>query len=306
MDDIQLRWQLFVENWTDLYRDPVVCAVVAGAVLGYLGVFIVLRRVVFMTAAVSQGAGLGVALAVLAGNFGFDINPIVGAIAIALAVSAALAIPTDRIRYLSREGILGLLFLGCWAGGILVSDYVGRTASEHMAEKLQHIQGVLFGSAVAVRTLDLVLVVSIGGLVLLVHVLGQRGFVFATFDPESARVQGIPVKLLNVLSWILIALVISVCTRALGVLPVFAFAVLPALASLVLWERLAWVLPTAALLGATAGFAGYLFATFFDFPVGASQAVAALVLFLLCTPARFARRGFAQLSESYTANTDSR
>ena len=46
----QPTWHDFVDNWS-LYRDPVLCGVTAGAVLGVLGVFVVLRRAVFVTAA---------------------------------------------------------------------------------------------------------------------------------------------------------------------------------------------------------------------------------------------------------------
>jgi len=56
----QPSWDEFVAGWP-LYRDPVACAVIAGAALGALGVFVVLRRAVFVTATLSQAAGLGVA-----------------------------------------------------------------------------------------------------------------------------------------------------------------------------------------------------------------------------------------------------
>src|SRR5206468_12324584 len=49
----------FFAAW-DLFRDPVFAAMIAGATLGYLGVYIVLRRMVFVSAALSQAAGLGV------------------------------------------------------------------------------------------------------------------------------------------------------------------------------------------------------------------------------------------------------
>ena len=54
-------WSEFIEGW-ELFRDPVLSAAIAGAVLGYLSVYIVLRRMVFVSAAVTQSAGLGVAL----------------------------------------------------------------------------------------------------------------------------------------------------------------------------------------------------------------------------------------------------
>ena len=55
-------WSDFVAG-LELFRDPIVCGAAAGLVLGFLGVYIVLRRMVFVSAAITHSAGLGVALA---------------------------------------------------------------------------------------------------------------------------------------------------------------------------------------------------------------------------------------------------
>ena len=67
----------------------------------------------------------------------------------------------------------------------------------------------------------------------------------------------------------------GVSARALGALPVFALATLPATTVLVLGLPLGWAFAVAALLGALAGASGYLFAFFFEFPVGGSQTLVA-------------------------------
>lgn len=275
-------WAEFVAGWgLGIYRDPVLCGLVAGLVLGYLGVFIVLRRMVFVTAAVSQAAGLGVALTFYVDiHFALDIDPALGAVALALGMTTVFAVPPERLR-LSRESVLGVAYIASWAGAVLVGDRIAQEAHE--------IEAILFGSAVLVSAEDLLLVTGVGLGVLLIHVVGHRGFVFAAFDRESARVQGLPVRVIELSSWILVALAVSVSTRALGVLPVFAFAVLPATNALVLSNRLRWVLPIAAVLGALSGGLGYLAAFFLELPVGASQAMVAFVLLVLCLPVRLLR-----------------
>ncbi len=283
MDDAP-TWADFAAGWElGIYRDPVLCGVLAGLVLGYLGVFVVLRRMVFVTAAVSQAAGLGVALTFFVEvHVGTALDPALGAVVLALLMTAVFAIDPERLR-LSREAILGLAYITSWAGAILIGDRIAQEAHE--------ISAILFGTAVLVSTRDLVLVAAVGGGVLLLFLLGHRGFVFAAFDRESARVQGLPVRALDLASWVLIALAVSVTTRALGVLPVFAFAVLPAMSALMLANRLRWVLPLAAAAGAVSGGAGYIVAFFLELPVGASQAIVAFALWLACVPVRLARRG---------------
>lgn len=275
-------WAEFLAGWDlGIYRDPILCGLVAGLVLGYLGVFIVLRRMVFVTAAVSQAAGLGVALTFYVDiHLGLDIDPALGAVVLALATTTIFAVPPERLR-LSRESVLGLAYIASWAGAVLVGDRIAHEAHE--------IEAILFGSAVLVSEEDLALVVAVGFGVLLTYVIGHRGFVFAAFDRESARVQGLPVRAIELSSWVLVALAVSVSTRALGVLPVFAFAVLPAMGALMLSNRLRWVLPTAAVFGAASGGLGYVAAFFLELPVGASQAMCAFLLLVLCLPVRLAR-----------------
>ncbi len=285
MDDLVLSaptWEDFLVGWEmGLYGPPVLCGILAGLSLGYLGVFIVLRRMVFITAAVSQAAGLGVALSFFVGiHWGVQVDPVVGALALALTVTAVASLPAQAMR-LSQESLLGLAYLASWAGAVLVGDRIVQEAHD--------IASILFGTAVLVREEDLYLVGGMTALVFVVQLVGHRGFVFAAFDPESARVQGIPVGRLELISWVLVAAVVSVTTRALGVLPVFAFAVLPAMAALTLVDRLRWVLPLAAFFGGAAGGLGYLFAFFFEFPVGASQATVALAFFAATVPVGLAR-----------------
>jgi zinc transport system permease protein len=279
----QPTWSEFKEGWDlGIYRDPVLCGVFAGLVLGLLGVFVVLRRAVFVTAAVSQAAGLGVALAFLLEiAVGTHLPPVLGALVVSLLATALLTLRMQRLR-LPNETLVGLVYLAASAGAILVGDRI--------AQESHDIAGILFGTAVLVRPADFALVVGVGTAVALVVILAHRGLLFAGFDPEGARVHGLPVRLLDLSLWVLVALEVSVTTRAIGALPVFAFAVLPAMAALALSERVRWALVLAAVLGGAAGGLGYLFAFFFEFPVGASQATLATVFLFLALPiARFLR-----------------
>jgi zinc transport system permease protein len=283
MPHSQPTWQEFVSGWQlDIYRDPIYCGVIAGMLLGYLGVFIVLRRMVFVTAAVSQAAGLGVALAFFVDmRFGLQVPPVAGAILLALMCTAVFALPIERLP-ISRESVLGVIYLVAWAGSVMVGDRIAQEAHD--------IAAILFGTAVLVQPTDLSALFAVAGGALLLHLVGQRGIVFAIFDAEAARVQGLPVRLLELSSWLLTSLAVSVATRALGVLPVFAFAVLPASAGLMLSLRLRWVLFWAAISGAVAGGGGYLLAFFWEFPVGACQAATAAAIWLTAVLVWAARR----------------
>ena len=266
--------RLLVDSW-DLFRDPVLVGAAAGCVLGYMGVYIVLRRMVFVAATLSQAAGLGVALAFYAeihlGATGLFAAP--RAWAFALALATAIVLRWDGGRMITREGLLALAYLLGGAGALLVGTRITQEAHD--------IQGILFGTGVLVSPEDLTWVLGTGAVALVWQVWWRRGFLLASLDPDGAHVRGLPVVLLDGILLATIAVLVSVATRALGALPVFAFSVLPALAALMLAASPGQALAIAALLGLLSGSAGYVLAFFAQFPVGASQTFTAAAFVLL-------------------------
>jgi zinc transport system permease protein len=285
----QPNWAEFVTGWElGIYRDAIYCGMLAGCVLGYLGVYVVLRRMVFITAAVSQSAGLGVALAFLLQiHWSWQIPPLAMAMVLSLATAGVFALPLERLK-ISRESLLGIAYLLASAGSVMVGDRI--------AQESHDIGAILFGTAVLVRSQDLQALAWVGGGAVLFHVGLQRGLLFAIFDPESARVQGLPVRWLDLSGFLLTALVVSVATRALGVLPVFAFAVLPGATALLMAERVQSVLAIAAGIGALSGLGGYLLAFFYEFPVGACQTVVAAAPLVFALPWHFVRQRLRERS----------
>ena len=274
-------WAQFWDAY-DLFRDPMLCALIAGGVLGFLGVYVVLRRMVFVSAAVTQSAGLGVALAFYADiHLGLHLEPTVGAVGLALLATLLLMMDPARLR-LTREGLLGLAYAFTGGAAILVGDRISQEAHD--------IQGILFGTAVLVERPQLLAVAWAGALILFIHLWWFRGLTFASFDRTGALVQGLPVRALDGVLMISIGLMVGVSARALGALPVFAFSVLSAIAALMLDLRLPWTFLLATLLGAVSGLGGYLFAYFYNFPVGGAQTVLASALVALAFAVRLLKQ----------------
>jgi zinc transport system permease protein len=274
-------WAAFIGAW-ELFRNPMLCAMAAGAVLGFLGVFVVLRRMVFVSAGVTQSAGLGVALTFYFDiHLGLHLDPLLGAAALALIATLALSLDVSALP-VPREALLGLVFALGGGGAVLLGDRISQEAHD--------IEAILFGSAVLVRPFDLLIVLVAGALVLGVCLWWLRGLVFASFDPDAARAQGLPVALLDRTLFVCIGVMVGVSARALGSLPVFAFSVMPAATALLMGLRLPWALAVATALGAVSGVSGYLFAFFYQFPVGGSQTVAACGLMVITLLVRLALR----------------
>lgn len=264
----------FFESW-ELFRDPALAGATVGFVLGFLGIYVIARRMVFLSAALSQCAGLGVALSFYAqihwGFVGLAGSPRLGALVVTLTM--ALVLTTDRKAVATRrDSLLGFAFLLGSAGTLAVSTRI--------VQETQDIQSLLFGSAVAVLPEDLRFVLLTALAVTFLHIWWMRGFVQISIDPDSAMVRGLPVRLLEAALLLSLALAISFFTQILGALPVFAFSVLPAMAALRVSRNLSMALVVAGGCGAACGFLGYLAAFQYELPVGASQALVGIILVL--------------------------
>ena len=109
-----LTWARFLEALPEVYLAPIVTGGAAGLVLGFLGVYVVLRRMVFISAALSQVSSVGVALAfwlqIHAGATGLLGEPVL--LALLLALLATLLFRPDPARlHLSRDSLLGLVYV---------------------------------------------------------------------------------------------------------------------------------------------------------------------------------------------------
>jgi len=251
--DEALTLSMFFESW-ELFREAALSGLVAGAVLGLMGVYVVLRRMVFLSAALSQMAGLGVAVAfylkVTFGLSGWMVSPALGAFTMSLAAIAVVM--SDRGDDSRRDAILGVLFL--------LGSAATLALGTRIIEEIQDIQTLLFGTAVAVVPEDFTWLATFCAGLLVLHLWWWRGFVAVSVDRQDARIRGIHVGWVDLALLGSLALGISIVTRILGALPAFAFSVLPAVAALQLAtnvQRSMWI---AGFIGAVCGFGGYVVA----------------------------------------------
>ncbi|GEM_PF-778249 len=262
-----------------MYWQPIWTALVAGLALGLLGVYVVARRIVFVSAALSQVSALGITL----GFLGVALLGIQGVLADLIPPVAAAVLAIITVWWLVRVGesssfprdsVLGVAFVIPMALVLIVAPLI--TAEMH------EVEHVLHGSAVAVSMPNVIAVTVAAALVLAVQLLGFRGFLFSSLDPDVARTQGVPVGLLDALLFGSIALMTGLVTRALGALPTFALTILPGLGAIGLRIGLAKVFAIAAVAGGLSGAGGFLLSSFVtDWSVGASQAMVAGALCLI-------------------------
>jgi zinc transport system permease protein len=276
--DVEPSWNDFWDGWP-MYREAVYSGAIAGLSLGFLSVYVVLRRMVFVSAAVTQAAGLGVAASFYVGiHLGVQINPAWGATMLSLMTAVALAGDPKRFG-LSREMLLGIVFSFTSSAAVLIGSRIPQETGD--------IQAILFGNAVVVSPEDMQrLLWTSMGLVAL-QVWWFKGFAFASFDPVSARVQGLPVRLLDMILLLSVGVMVGEVARALGAMPAFAMSTLPGMAALLIVRGpLPVTFALASVFGAMSGVGGYLLAYKKQFSVGPAQTVTAVTIVVIAALVR--------------------
>jgi zinc transport system permease protein len=267
-------WQTFLEA-REIWQVPLTASILAGALLGALGVYVVLRRTVFVSAALTQLSTLGLVAALLAEervHLEAEHAGVQLAVAVAFSVAGALVLGAVRVRRLPAEAAVG----GVWvAASALV--VLGASLLVHAAHDLG---GLVFGNAVAVPASDLAILGAVAAVCLVVHALFAKELTFVSFDAETALALGMRVGLWDSLLFLTIGLAIPVTARTLGALPVFAFLTLPAAAALLARTRYRAAFAAAAIIGVVAAGGGYVLSWVWELPTGATMVVLAGVLLL--------------------------
>lgn len=262
-------------NLVQMFPQAVVAGLVIATVCSLLGVFVILKRVVFIGITLAQVAACGVAAGMV---FGF--HSFLGATVLTLATVALLSCPFEAKR-IPRDSVLGVIFVFASALSILLVAKSGFG--------LHKVKNLLYGDLILTGNQDLVIILAV--LVpVLVYVLGfLRPTVHTFVDREAAKVLGLRVTLWELLFFFALGLAVSAASRVAGALLVFCFLVVTPSLGLLLSRRLAVVMTLSVAGGVLSTVAGLYLSFTRDLPTNHSVAITACGLFLLAVCWRLVR-----------------
>ena len=215
------------------------------AVIGaVVSVFVVLRRLAFVSDVLTHTVFPGVVLGFLvAGDGGI----VWGALLFAVLSAALITLLSARAA-VTEDASMAIVLTGFFAVGvILVSRRSSYTAD---------LTAFLFGRILTVDTGQIVTTAVLGGVVLLTLGLLGKELVFRAFDPTGAEARGYRVLVLDLVLNLAVALVVVAAVRAVGTVLVIALLVVPGAAGRLLSDRLAGILVAAVGVAALAGWLG--------------------------------------------------
>ncbi len=251
----------------DFFSRAIIAGIGVALVAGPMGCFIVWRRLAYFGDTLAHAALLGVALAFL-----FEVNTTLAVFAVSAVVSIALLLLQKRAS-LSSDALLGLLSHSALALGLVVLAFMTWVRMDLM--------GLLFGDILAVSKIDIALIYAGGLAVLTVLCFIWKPLFAATVSRELAEAEGLHPDRANVIFMLLMATVIAIAMKIVGVLLITALLIIPAAAARKFASGPEQMAVIASLFG-VAAVAGGLFGSLeWDTPSGPSIVVAAVFLFVV-------------------------
>jgi len=237
------------------------CLVLTG-IHAYLGFHVIAREVVFVDIALAQIAALGATAAFL---FGFELDTwesYAAGLAFTVLGALVLALTRSRTRRISHEAVIGVVYAVSSAGAVLLAD-----RSPHGAE---HLRGMLVGSILSVSGAEVLGVAVLYALIGAFHWLCRRPFFLISTDLDAAYREGWRVRGWDFLFYASFGVVVTSSVRIAGVLLVFSYLIVPALAGILLAGRIGARLAVGWAFGAAVSIVAMVGSAVLDLPTGAT------------------------------------
>ena len=262
----------------DFFVRALLAAAGVACVAAPVGCILLWRRMAYFGDTMAHSALLGVALGAVLG-----IGLGIGVFGVAIAVALVL-VALERTGHLATDALLGVLSHFTIALGLVV---LALSASGYRHDLI----GYLFGDVLAVTISDLVLIWG-GGAVCLAGLAGfWRGLVAATLHEDVARAEGVPVVRVQMFYVALMAAIVAVGMKVVGVVLIVSLAIIPAAAARALSRTPEQMAVVASMVGVASGVIGLFGSLWLDIPSGPSIVVAAMLLFLASLAVRPFVRG---------------
>lgn len=235
-------------------------------VAGPLGSFVVWRRMAYFGDSLSHSALLGVALGIL-----LDIHLNL-AVIICCIFLAIVLVMLQKQRYIPTDTLLGIMAHSTLSLGLVTISLLDNVRIDLME--------YLFGDLLAISLADLGWIGIGGALVLVVLKLFWRSLLAITINEELAQVEGVNVQFTRLVLMLLIATVIAVAMKIVGVLLITSLLVIPSAAARRLSSTPEQMAVIASMIGCISVLGGIAGSWTFDTPAGPSVVVATLTAFM--------------------------
>jgi manganese/iron transport system permease protein len=264
----------------DLTRRALLEVTLVGLACGTVGVLVVLRGLSFIGDALAHCVVPGVVFGYLT-RTSLELWGGLAGVLSAWIIGFAV-----RAGWLGGDAATAVVYTGMFALGLALISGTGSY--------LNDLTEILFGNVLAVNELDLVISAVTALIVLAAVALLYRPLVLASFDPTAVRALGLPLLVLDLALYALIALAVVSGVAAVGSVLVTALLIVPAATARLLVRTVSSQMLLSALLGSLAGWVG-LYVSYYQRVASGGAIVLAAVLFFMLALILSPRSGLPSL-----------
>ncbi|MFQ5665277.1 MAG: metal ABC transporter permease [Candidatus Binatia bacterium] len=244
-----------------------IASVLAGGVSAYLGVYVLLRRIVFVGIALAQIATLGVAVGHLLG-----LHQAEAAFGMSLVGVSFFALQRQGGR-IPRESAIGVAYAAAAAFTIIC------VAKNPLGE--MDVLSLVFGNVLGVTESQLYALSALAAAICVLHWLFYKELLFTAFDPDMAQTMGYRIQAWEFGFYLILGVAFSLSVSVAGVLVIFAYLVIPATVALVWDVGMHATFLVALAVAVVAGIGGVALSYQWDLPTGPTIVATLTVLLLL-------------------------
>ena len=262
---------MFAPFYDDFFQRALLAGLLIGFTNGFFSGFVVLRRTALSVSALSHTMLPGIALGILITGALTQANAFIGALSAALIVGLG-SVVVSRTARVDQGTALGILYTTAFALGVASLKYLGNYGD------LQHW---LFGDIRLVSSSDLWLALGIGSVILLGSCIFLRPLLLTLFESNVAAAQGVPVRAMNYLLFLMLILALVTSLQAVGCVLSVGLLVAPGATISLLTNRTPVLFWGGGILGALGSVLALLCAYWIDIPAGPAIVIVLGGAFLL-------------------------
>ncbi|MBP2029188.1 zinc transport system permease protein [Methanohalophilus levihalophilus] len=253
-------------------QTAIIAGLLASIACGIIGVYVVVKRIVFISGGIAHASFGGIGLGYFLG-----INPILSVLPFSVLTAVVMGLVNRRTK-IAEDTAIGIL----WAVGMAIGVmFVGLTPGY-----APDLMTYLFGNILTVPLMDLYLMAVLDVIIIIFAYLFYKEFLAISFDEEFAEVSDLPVEKLNLLLLCLIALTIVVMIRIVGLILVIALLTIPASISRSFSGNLIGMMKLSICFGAVFTILGLFLSYILDVPSGSTIILVMAAGYLLHIPLR--------------------
>jgi len=244
-----------------------IAGVLLGALLAVLGIFVVLKRMAFLSDGVAHASLSGVAVGLLTG-----LNPLLTALGLSAVLGAVISWLERRTK-IASDAVIGLVFTTGLALGVLLMSFKKGYQPDLIS--------FLFGNILAIQWSELYIMAAFGLVILLFLAFTYKKISLMLINQDLAHVSGVNVALYQTALYVTVALATVLGIKMLGIVLVSALLIMPVTTAKLVAKSFGQLTWMSVLIAQTMVLLGLYFSVLYDLPTGATIVLVGMTIFIL-------------------------